>query len=88
MTAEPVGLQDLLAARDRMIATIQCSLDRSERDFLLSLVRNEPDWGALEIPHLEQLPAIQWKLKNLARLRETNAKRYEEQYEKLAALLA
>lgn len=78
MTAEPVGLQDLLAARDRMIATIQCSLDRSERDFLLSLVRNEPDWGALEIPHLEQLPAIQWKLKNLARLRETNAKRYEE----------
>ena len=87
MTTGPVELQDLLDARGRMIATLQSSLDNNEREFLLSLVRNEPRWELLDIPHLEKLPAIQWKLRNLERLRETNQTKYVEQYKELAKLL-
>jgi predicted nucleotidyltransferase component of viral defense system len=87
MTTDPIALNDLLAARDRMVATLQSSLDQNERDFLLSLVRNEPDWGVLDIPNLDKFPAIRWKLHNLDRLREVDRQRYDEQYTQLAALL-
>jgi predicted nucleotidyltransferase component of viral defense system len=87
MTTDPIALSDLLAARDRMIAILQSSLDQSERDFLLSLVRNDPDWGVLDIPNLDKFPAIRWKLHNLDRLRQVNQQRYHEQYTQLAALL-
>ena len=87
MTTGPIELNDLLAARERMIATLQSSLDQNERNFLLSFVRNEPDWGALDIPNLDKFPAIRWKLQNLERLREVNRQRYDDQYEQLAALL-
>jgi predicted nucleotidyltransferase component of viral defense system len=88
MTTGPIELDDLLATRERMISTLQRSLDNNERQFLLSLVKNEPDWGQLEIPHLEKLPGIRWKLQNLERLREVDAGRYAEQYTSLASLLA
>lgn len=87
MTTEPVDLQALLDARGRMVATLQSSLDNNEREFLLSLVRNEPRWELLDIPHLEKLPAIRWKLHNLERLRETNENKYAEQYQELAKVL-
>ena len=86
MTSDPVGLEDLLDARERMVKTLQSSLDNNERDFLLSLVKNEPRWDLLEIPHVERLPAIQWKLQNLERLRAANRAKYEEQHEMLASL--
>jgi predicted nucleotidyltransferase component of viral defense system len=87
MTTDPIALSDLLAARDRLVGTLQSSLDQNERDFLLSLVRNEPDWAALRIPDLDKFPAIRWKLHNLGRLRQVDRQRYDEQYTRLAALL-
>lgn len=87
MTADPIKLSELLAARDRMVATLKSSLDQNERNFLLSLVTNEPDWAALDIPDLDKFPAIRWKLQNLDRLRQVNQRRYNDQYTQLAALL-
>lgn len=87
MTAESVELQSLLSARERMIAELQAGLDDDERAFLLSVVRNEPNWGLLGIEHLEQLPGIRWKLTNLQRLARTNPKKSKAQAEELEALL-
>jgi predicted nucleotidyltransferase component of viral defense system len=42
MTTDPVELRALLSARERMVAELQASLDAAEREFLLSLARNEP----------------------------------------------
>jgi len=47
------------------------SLDEDERAFLLSLKRGEPEWDRLGIAHLADLPALQWKLRNI-RLTEEN----------------
>ena len=44
MTTEPVALEELLATRERMLRELQQGLDANERQFLLSLVANKPDW--------------------------------------------
>jgi nucleoside-diphosphate-sugar epimerase len=73
MTAEPVELAEILLTRERMIAELQNNPGQQERKFLLSLARAEPDWSLLEIEHLEQLPAIRWRLQNLRRLAENES---------------
>jgi predicted nucleotidyltransferase component of viral defense system len=87
MTTEPVALEDLLAARERMLRELQQGLDTNERQFLLSLVANKPEWPLLGIAHLEHLPGIRWKLQNLQRLQKSNAKKFAEQSDELARLL-
>ncbi|MEN2470734.1 nucleotidyl transferase AbiEii/AbiGii toxin family protein [Burkholderia sp. GS2Y] len=88
MTSEPVPLDALLAARERMVREIQQGLDDNERRFLLSLAAGEPEWPLLGIAHLEHLPGIRWKLHNLAQLKQTNAKKFSEQADLLATRLS
>jgi predicted nucleotidyltransferase component of viral defense system len=87
MTAEPLELQALLSTRERMISELKAGLDAAEREFLLSLARNEPNWDLLGIDHLEQLPGIRWKLENLGRLAKANPKKLKEQAHELERLL-
>lgn len=88
MTAEPIELAALLAARDRMVRELHHGLTADERRFLLSLVAGKPEWSLLGVPHLEFLPGLQWKVQNLERLRNSNARKFVEQSEALARQLA
>lgn len=88
MTAEPVELKVLMSARERMITELQARLDQDERAFLLSLAHNEPIWALLGIEHLEQLPGIRWKLRNLEQLAKTNARKLRAQAQELEAQFA
>jgi predicted nucleotidyltransferase component of viral defense system len=87
MTAQPVELDALLAAREQMMRELQQGLTEEERRFLLSLVTAEPEWALLDIPHVEKLPGVRWKLQNLERLRKANARKFAEQSEELARRL-
>lgn len=88
MTVEPVELDALLAARERMAHEIQQGLTADERRFLLSLVAAEPDWKLLGVPHVQHLPGLRWKLQNLERLRKADIRKFAEQSQSLARLLA
>lgn len=79
MTAEPVALEELLQARERMLQELQHRLDARERNFLISLAWNKPEWHQLGIAHLAELPAIRWKLQNLEQLAKANTKKFEAQ---------
>ncbi len=79
MTAEPVALEDLLKAGERMLQELQQGLDARERNFLISLARNKPDWNQLGISHMAELPAIRWKLQNLEQLANANPEKFEAQ---------
>jgi len=83
MTAEPITLGQLLAARERMVDELQHGLDANERNFLISLARNRPECSLLGIEHLEELPAIRWKLHNLDRLERNDPKKFAEQADAL-----
>jgi hypothetical protein len=72
MTTEPVSLDALLETRARLFQELPAALDPNERQFLRTLTRADPDWSLLEIPHLELLPAVRWKLQNLEKLARTN----------------
>jgi len=87
MTAEPVELSELIAARERLIRELQRGLDADERKFLISIVRNQPDWGLLGIPHLAKLPGVGWKLYNLDRLCKLSPQKFTAQAEALKRLL-
>ncbi|MEK7260139.1 MAG: nucleotidyl transferase AbiEii/AbiGii toxin family protein [Pseudomonadota bacterium] len=87
MTTEPVSLEDLLAARDRMVRELHQGLDDDERRFLLSLVSGSPEWSLLGIDHLEYLPGIRWKLHNLLQLQKSNPSKFAEQENMLAERL-
>lgn len=73
MTTVPVTLDELLKIREQLVKTIQKELTNDERSFLLSLKHGEPDWDLIDLPHVQQLPAIQWKLQNIQKM--DNAKR-------------
>jgi predicted nucleotidyltransferase component of viral defense system len=87
MTTDAVDLASLLAARERMMHELQSGLNANERRFLLTLVANQPEASLLGIPHVESLPGIRWKLRNLAQLQQANPKKFAEQADALARLL-
>lgn len=85
MTRKEVSLDALLAVQARLIAELPRQLTKRQRSFLLSLVRAEPDWKSLPFPHLQELPALQWKLLNLTKLKKTDPARFRAQAEELAS---
>lgn len=88
MTAGPVTLEQLEATRARLFESLPRALTTAHRTFLLTLVQGEPDWGQMPFAHLQELPAIRWKLMNLAKLKKSNPKRFLLQHDELAARLA
>ncbi len=87
MTALPVGMPELLATRDELLRRLHEDLDDAERKFLLSIVRNQPEWELLGFTHLSKLPGLRWKLKNLAGLANSNPRKFQQQADSLARLL-
>jgi predicted nucleotidyltransferase component of viral defense system len=76
MTSEPVTIEALLETRDRLFQELPAALDANEREFLRTLVQAKPTWSLLDIPHLEELPAIRWRLQNLQQLQRDNPARW------------
>jgi hypothetical protein len=68
MTTAPVALADLLAAREALIEGLQAALTENDRRFLLSVKSGEPLWELLGLPQVAVLPAVRWRLQNLAAL--------------------
>jgi len=68
MTSDPITLDDLLTVQRTLPSKLVASLDEDERAFLLSLKRGEPEWDRLGFDHLEQLPGLQWKLRNIRKM--------------------
>ena len=68
MTDTPVTIDDLLKAREQLIAEVVGKMPQDHRKFLVSLKRGEPDWALLGVPGAEVLPAVRWRLQNLAKM--------------------
>ena len=70
-----------------MINEITAGITTAEKHFLLSFAKGEPDWSPQELDHLQYMPAIQWKLRNIAILKEQNPAKYALQLEALEQVL-
>ena len=88
MTAHKVPINALLATRERLITELQGGLDADEKAFLISLAAAQPEWAKLGIAHLEQLPAIRWKLGNLQKLKDADPAKFQAQSQELQTRMA
>lgn len=65
MTREPVTLEQLESTRQEMLVALWRQFSAQDAAFLLSLKRGNPDWASLPLTGVDQLPAVQWKLRNI-----------------------
>lgn len=84
MTLDSIQLSLLQETHKSLISELPRALSASHREFLLSVVRADPDWELMPFRHLAELPALRWKLLNLEKLRSRNRKRFDQQYRELA----
>lgn len=68
MVEQPVSLDELIQAREDLIADIVGKMPERHKQFLVSVKKGEPDWSLLDLPDAEDPPAVRWKLENLAKL--------------------
>ncbi len=68
LTETPASLDELLHAREDLIAAIVGNMPADHRRFLMTVKRGEPDWALLALPGADSLPAVRWRLENLAKL--------------------
>jgi hypothetical protein len=88
MTRNPISLAELETVRRKLKKELPAALTANQRAFLLGLLAGEPDWQLMKCPHLSQLPAIRWKLQNLARLKKSNPDKFAQQTGELLARFA
>jgi len=68
MTDTPIALETLYETRSALKAEIVGRMPDEHRRFLISFKKGEPDWDLLGLPHVAELPAVRWKVQNMARL--------------------
>jgi hypothetical protein len=80
--------EDFEATREQLIKSVNSSLSETDRSFLLSFKRGNPDWDLFPIPRLNEMPAVQWKLMNLQKLIKSNPGKHNELLLKLETMLS
>jgi predicted nucleotidyltransferase component of viral defense system len=68
MVAVPVELAQLRETLPELVRVIRTAMTDGDKRFLLALKRGNQNWRDFAIPEAERLPAIQWKMLNLARM--------------------
>lgn len=84
MSDEDFSYETYEATRAQLVQIIHQSLTEEDKQFLLSVKNLTPNWAQYDFA---RFPAIVWKLQNLQRLKDSNATKYQEQYEALAKKL-
>lgn len=87
MSTVTFSYQDYENTRASLITTIDERISDDEKKFLLSFESGEPDWSLFPIPVLKELPAVQWKLININKLKEQNHKKHESKIDYLKSVL-
>jgi len=83
MTFEPVGLEQLEETLQHLVREIHGAMTDADRRFLLALKSGTQDWRDFFLPEVERLPAIQWKMINLARMNPSKRRQAAAKLEKI-----
>lgn len=80
MTEEHFSYEEYEAVRDTMIQTVQRSLTKEDKAFILGVKNGEPDW---RLHPFGAYPSIAWKQQNLQKLKLSNPAKHKELYDTL-----
>lgn len=84
MTFEDASLKELVEVQRRMLDVLKEHFTQQDFDFLMSFKRGTPDWKLAPESHIQNLPAVQWKLRNIGRMSE---EKRAQSLEKLEGIL-
>jgi predicted nucleotidyltransferase component of viral defense system len=84
MTKEVVTTKQLSDAVKQLHSQLIKDLSSDEKHFLVSMKEGNPEWQALEIKGIENLPGLQWKLKNIKSMKK---EKHTEELSKLKKVL-
>ena len=87
MTAKPIDLNALTAARKRLIGDIRARLTEPAAEFLMGSQSAEPDFTLINLRQAANLPAIKWKILNLKKLIADNPNKHRAQSDELKSIL-
>ena len=87
MSDVPFEYTDFEIARKKLIEQVNQNLSDTDKEFLLSFENGSPEWDKCCAGDLSVYPAIQWKLKNIRTLKDTNSSKFNEGIEKLRKFL-
>jgi len=69
MTEHEITVGELEEAREQLLVTIRETLTDQDRQFLQGFKVLMPDWDLLDLENVEYLPAVQWKIQNLKKMK-------------------
>jgi predicted nucleotidyltransferase component of viral defense system len=82
LTSEFSGMTDMEftyadheKALQKLIKMLHKSFTKADKDYILGFFSLQPKWHLVDIPNIQKLPALQWKVKNLEKM---NKERFEE----------
>jgi hypothetical protein len=87
MSDVPFDYADFEATRKELIEKVNQNLTNTVKGVLISYESGVPDWKKCCVGDLSSYPSIQWKLKNILTLKETNPSKFSEGVEKLIRFL-
>ncbi len=76
MAFDPITLKELKSAFNRLTNDINASLSMKDKEFLISIANNKPDWSLYKYPKVQEFPSIKWKLINVDKM--SIQKRYQQ----------
>lgn len=76
--------KDFEDTRTELILQVNAALTTTDREFLLSFEKGEPDWSKCCAGDLSRFPSIKWKLKNILQFKNNNYRKYNDGLEKLS----
>lgn len=68
MTDDVVRYEDLEEAREQLVQHVDSVLNKQDRAFFISFKEGKPRWELLAIDHIKDMPAVKWKLYNIAKM--------------------
>jgi predicted nucleotidyltransferase component of viral defense system len=83
----PFSYDDYEATRQRLVAELAAALTADDKALMLSFKAGEPDWQRSGLAQLEHMPAVQFKLANIRKLKAANPSKHGAAFETLRAHL-
>ncbi len=83
----PFIYEDFERTREQLVNDIHSKLTEKDRLFLMSFKEGIPDWEKFIVRNAKELPAINWKLQNILKLKKENSKKHKEMVRSLERAL-
>ncbi len=87
MTFTAFSYDDYESTRSRLIKSIHDHLTDTDKSFLISFKSGTPDWELLPLENLRYMPAVQWKLGNIVKLKTQNPEKHKAPLKALKNIL-